>query len=407
MLLEKILSSDSYIYAERYVNTFKKTANEVSEKYCAIGGIKEYYLPEMSLKKCDAEIFLANPNTKIFNEIFSKKTEDEITFYIHPDMIKDLPNEIIREIKYNILVKPTSSTRTVLPNNKEYFIKLHLDKRLSKYIRRLSQSSIQHSINVSNIINSCIESNIHTCPKTFGFLPESIGIFNKKLNYGMIIREKIPRPIIDSIQTNTSLNTDQENKRYYFPLFSLYSKDLKHPEDKTLFTQIVNKNNINPKELFLEQYLKPLFIGMNYFINNQGILLEPHGQNVLIEIDTNFNITRLIHRDFQSIYIDNNIRKINNLEMIFQKHIMGTECTSKESYSLVYDHFIGRYVFDEFLELLETEHNIPKNQMIQLIKNEFKKHFDKTLFPKEAYFMDKKTFENNKTILIQDVAKYR
>jgi len=413
MLLENILDIKSYIYSERYVNKFKKVANEVTERYCAINGKDSYYLPEILLKKDDVDIFLASPKKSTYDDIFSKVSFDnldEVKFYIHPDMIQDIMsnNEIesLNNLKYKLLVEPTSSTRTVFPYEKNYFIKLHLNKRLSKYIRRLSPSSVEHSINISNALESCID----TCPETFGFLAESIGIVSKELNYGMIIREQIPRPIINKKIINMTEKEDNKNEndeRYYLPLFSLYSKDLKHPEDKTLFSQIVDTNHITPLELFMEKYLRPLFIGMNYCINNQGILLEPHGQNVLVEIDNNYNITRLIHRDFQSIYVNNDIRKRNGLKTPFKKHIMDIECPSEVSYSLVYDHFIGRYVFDEFLELLEKEHNISKKYMKRVIKSEFNNYFDKTLFPKNAYFMDKKTFNNNETVFVEDKAVYR
>ena len=138
---------------------------------------------------------------------------------------------------------------------------------------------------------------------------------------------------------------------------------------------------------------------MGFFINNYGILLEPHGQNVLAEIDADFEIKRLVHRDFQSIYVDNEIRRTRELGTLVEKHIMGVECPKEISYSLVYDQFVGQYLFDNFVSLLNSYYCISEEKIIDSIRQIFNEYFDLNLFPKGCYyFMKKEMFQNNNTV---------
>ena len=338
MQLKELLNRNSLIRTERYVNNFKKVSNEVSPMYCAIQGVESFSLPYTRISRKKAAVFLASPNKKIYHKIIEK----EIKFFIHPEMIPEVKP---RNLFWETIVQPTSSTRTVLPNNEDFFVKLHLNLRLSRYIRRLRRDSVEHSI----LISQEIESSLPFAPKSFAYLPESIGIVYK--DFGMIIREKIVRPI-------------QHEKTVLFPLFSLYSSDIQKPLDKPLFVQLVEKRKEDPLSVFLKEIVVPLFSNMAFFINKYGILLEPHGQNVLVELSKDFEITRLVHRDFQSMYIDAQLRKKNNLHNKFKKHIMGEECKKEITYSLVFDNYVGKYMLDKFVKLLFDHYKIPKNKII-------------------------------------------
>ncbi len=374
MKLQELQKAESYLYAERYINQFKKVANKVSPQYCAVQGKSSFFLPYWTISRNKVQVFLAHPNPKIYQKIIF---DGKVNFFVHPETLQEMP---LGKPDSKIRVAPTSSTRTVLLPNKSFALKLHLNKRLSKYIRRLRPSSIQHSV----LVSLELEKALKTCPRSFGYLPESIGIAYQRI--GMIVREMTPRPII-------------KEKRILFPLFSLYSKDLKHEQDEPLFIQLITRNRRDPPDFFLNDIIRPLFQNMSYFICEYGILLEPHGQNVLVEMDYNLNITRLIHRDFQSIYIDKEIRNQKNLPVPFKKHLMGVECPKEISYSLVYDQFVGKYLFDPFIELIATHYKISQKIIKKEIKKLFAVYFDKNLFPKEGYYLMKKgTFKDNDTI---------
>ena len=51
MLIQELSGHEKYIYTERYINQFKKVANEVSPEYCAINGLPCFLLPNVILYK--------------------------------------------------------------------------------------------------------------------------------------------------------------------------------------------------------------------------------------------------------------------------------------------------------------------------------------------------------------------
>ncbi len=377
MILSQIKKVSNYPYLERYINNFKKVANEVSPAFCAVQGQPYFFLPHVELPLKDVKIFLARPDTFIKRKIIQK---GKVKFFVHPEMLSELKEINFQETRWETLVEPTSSTRTVLVKNENFMVKLHLNKRLSRFIRRLQPSSVEHSI----LISSEIEKSLKNCPNTFGYLPESIGIAYK--DFGMIIRENLPRPIV-------------WEKRYLLPLFSLYATDLKNKKHVPFFVQLVEKKKEEPLDFFIEKIIKPLFLNMSYFIKEKGILLEAHGQNVLVEFEENLEITRFIHRDFQSIYVDKEIRKRKNLDCAFRKHIMGEECPKEVSYSLVYDQYLGKYVLDNFVELIRAHWKIPKEKIESRIKETFRECFDAENFPVGCYYlMRKEKFVDNNAV---------
>ncbi len=375
MLLKDLIKSESYIYTERYVNQFKKVVNEIPKEYCPIEGNSSFLIPHLNLTLDDrVSLFLANPREGVYNKIISG---NNLKFYLHPEMVNEINHN---GLIWDTIVEPTSSVRTVLPKEENYALKLHLNRRLSKYIRRLSRSSVKHSI----LISSEIDSALIRSPESFAYLPESIGVCYQDI--GMIVREMIPRPEV-------------KDERVMVPLFSLYSRDLKKEGDDPLFVQLAGLKNKDPLDYLIGKIIEPLFRNMGFFINNYGILLEPHGQNVLAEIDADFEIKRLVHRDFQSIYVDNEIRRTRELGTLVEKHIMGVECPKEISYSLVYDQFVGQYLFDNFVSLLNSYYCISEEKIIDSIRQIFNEYFDLNLFPKGCYyFMKKEMFQNNNTV---------
>lgn len=372
MLLNQIKNFENYVYCERYINNFKKVANEVHPYFCAITGPPNFFLPYLEFNKSAVEILLANPDKKILKEIVCK---DKVRFFVHPDSLNEIESR--GDVRWEVIAEPTSSVRTVIAKDKGFMIKMHLNRRLSRFIRRLRPSSVEHSL----LISEDIEKSLSGAPSTFGFLPETIGIVWNEC--GAIIRENTPRPFVN-------------DKRFLLPFFSLYSTDLKDKQHRSFFQQMVEKSKQDPLNFFIEKIIEPLFANICYFIRERGILLEAHGQNVLVELNENLEITRLIHRDFQSMYVDKEIRNSKKLDCKFKKHIMGDESPREVSYSLVYDQYIGKYVLDNFVDLINSVWKIAKEQIEDEIRAAFKKYFDDAWFPKEGfYIMGKETFRDN------------
>ena len=69
MILNQIKNESNYSYLERYVNNFKKVANEVSPAFCAVQGQPYFFLPEIELSLKKVKVFLANPDKLIKRKI--------------------------------------------------------------------------------------------------------------------------------------------------------------------------------------------------------------------------------------------------------------------------------------------------------------------------------------------------
>lgn len=374
MLLEKLAEPRAYIYAERYINQFKRVANEVSPQYCAMQGSLLFSLPYVDLPKSEVLVFLANPTIEVIQKIVS---DGRVRLYAHPETVEELTASYFGvAINDGPLVQPIASTRTVLPEGEDYFLKLHLNRRLSKYIRRLTPSSVEHSV----LISSELETSLGVAPLSFGYFPESIGVAYREI--GMLVREAAPRPF-------------SQESRIQVPLFSLYSRDTKRPDDEPFFVQLVDRQGVDPLDFLIEGIINPLFVNMSWAIQNHGLLLEPHGQNVVVEMGPDFDIARLLHRDFQSMYVDTAIRQRNGLSQPFSKHLMGVECSKELSYGLVYDQFVGEYVLDNFVNLLHEVWGVEPNKTREAIIDVFRTNFDLTLFPDHHYYLLKKGLFND------------
>src|SRR3989344_9137891 len=106
MKLDEALRKENYIYAERYLNNFKKVENKVSKLFCAMFGLSHFPLPYISLNKGSVKIITSKPHKRIYKFIVGK----EVKFFIHPEMIDEIRPH---NLKWEYTCEPTSSTRTV------------------------------------------------------------------------------------------------------------------------------------------------------------------------------------------------------------------------------------------------------------------------------------------------------
>jgi hypothetical protein len=380
MKLENIARKDSFVHMERYVNNRKYSDysmfSEVSNVYHPIEGNGSFMIGYADLET-DYSLLLANPSTDFVPN----------RFFVHPEMLADYSKDPVLKRLCNLdgylEVSPTSSTRTLLPvNNTGYFVKTHLDRRISRYIRRIRASSVEHSLKISRDIDNAID-----LPSNFGYLPESVGIVYGGV--GQILRESTPRPF-------------SSNSNVLIPYFSMHSHDLKNSKDEPLMVQMIKERNLNPSSFIIDM-IEPVVSSWCYFAQKRGILLESHGQNTLLELDSDLNFNRVVIRDFQSLMVDSDMRRVNGLHLDFDKHILGHEdgITSKQNYSFVYDWFLGHYLFDKIIETGEEYFDVDKKEIQGNIKEIFNHHFkdQKEFFPKEVYGFTKNWLDDNQTEL--------
>lgn len=376
-------------YMERYVNKRKPGSHsswsDVPERYSPEGGLDFFALPEFSVPLELVCILRESPTLLVERQHI---TRDKVYFPVHPAMLADpaylamtgLAN--LKRADRRIRVTPTSSTRTLWPlaNRSMYLVKTDLDKRHYRFHRRLKRSSVAHSLAISRTLESESKS---LAEGEIAFLAESIGMIvggeEDQTSAGAIVREATPRPVVD-------------RSRLLIPLFSIYGVDEKNPSHPSILLQLLEAN-ASPHlftHWFTHQLLGRIIKSWTHLVKKHGMLHEIHGQNALLEVDSELRPTRLVIRDLQGVYLDQEIRSSLGLSMPSWKHVVGEEAgtTSESQFSHSYDHMVGDYLLtrltDSFLTLFPTtSRQSIVNDAREIFRQAFPEH--RAHFPVEAY----------------------
>lgn len=391
MKLEQLAEPGAYLHCERYVNQRRYSTTseytEASEEYRPREGKESFLAPYFWLTD-NVKLLTANPAPKVLQHA---RNSNGIRFVLHPDMLTE-PNPtidaLVKQTNGQLEVTPTASTRTVYSGELDSFLKLHLNKRISRYIRRLRPSSVEHSILISQDLDQA------EIPPFFAYLPESVGVIagTDDNAIGMIYRETIPRPVINE-------------KRHLVPYFSLWSTDSKQTEDLPLLVQLIQHHKAEPLSFFLEKIIEPLIASWAWGAKERGILLESHGQNTLLELDANYTPTRIVHRDFQSLEVDPEVRKQHRLDMPFNKHRIGIDDPPRKiEYSLVYDVFVGDYLFSHIVKPMTTHFGLKEETLRAGIRRLFQEYIPewKRYFPADSWYkLGQNILSNNQSDIVK------
>lgn len=337
MKLQRLFEGDALVltgYGERFLNDVKGRFEEYSEVnpiYDPQGPAPYVELPYTFVGSYTT--FASDPSQDILDWVFVDKRGAR--FFWHPDSDRaGMP------VDGSIRVQPTSSTRTLLLQEFPFlYIKTDLDKKHFRFVRKLKRDSVSHSVAITNDLRGFVGQDAF--PGRYAFLPESLGVVLSGGPYdgsGVIFRETTPYPRV-------------EDGRVMLPYHALYAEDPNAPEDKALLIQLVEMHgSSDPLGYFVSEVIGPLIEAWVGLVAGRGILPELHGQNALAEIDQNLHLRRVVHRDFQSIYSDADIRQNRKLPQ-FSKHISGEErgTTIQSQYSLVFDSLIGRYLLSRLI----------------------------------------------------------
>jgi hypothetical protein len=360
--------NQALLYMERYVDEGARTyspfaaRSEAAPKYQPRSGCPSFDLITVFAPRSQVSIYHADPQKKLLE--FYVRSE-QVRFLIHPETwassgIDNLDELHALQRGEPLQVAPTASTRTVLTTETpldvpHHFVKLHYPRRISRFIRRLRRKNIRNSVEVTHDL-------AHVRFDKFAYFPESLGFTygDGDNRWGFLVREGTPRPF--------------QGTRLLVPYFALYGGDLRHPEDRPLLVQMIERLGAEPQSFVIDEIMIPVLECWAKVVRERGILLESHAQNLLLEIDSDFRPRRVVHRDFD-VWSDAESRKQAGLEVLAASIGTDTSYPREQHYSLVYDHFIGRELLDYLLGILTRFYSARESAVRGRVAEAFHRNF--------------------------------
>lgn len=401
MLLTEIISHpySSIFYLERYVNdgspsgfSTKNTTTPSTSPF----ELNSWFNP-----------FICYAPKKYFKDYgnipkidFALSSQVNNWIIVHPDMSDNIffkNKEFHIEQTSELKVTPTASGRTVQILNKhnEDYIKLHYVGILGRISRELPYFKAIAGPELSTLISSAIEKKI--VDEKISILPETGAriLFNDQdgnSEWGMIWRKNKP------------FGLDNENYKYLFPSFSLFSMDRLNNYHYPLLKQIIDYFKYKPEEYVLEIILLPLVKSYFSLIQKLGLQAELNSQNLLLSFNSNFSNCSFVIRDLESI--DKDITIMEYLGLKFKSECYPYKCIDESQYnyaikhSFMYDFKLGESIFEPIINVMFKYYEIDKKRLQSKIK-EYARIIIKDLpinfFPKDKWYVfDKVLVDQNK-----------
>ncbi|NGX56594.1 MAG: hypothetical protein K1060chlam5_00837 [Candidatus Anoxychlamydiales bacterium] len=360
---------------------------EAIDKYRPLPNNPSFEIPSFVLPISEVNVYTANPDIKIAAFFLTK---DKVVFCVHPQILdaQKFPSKLKEKFEkppFQLSVTPTASTRSVVVMNHEdmpsFGMKLHFPFKISRFQRRVTDAHVKLGISCTKEVQRGIDEN--KLPPRFALIRDTIGISLKKFpeddcSAGFLVREMTPYPYT-------------KDSREIIPGFALYGNCLTNPKKLPYIVELIEMlGEKDPKKFTLENIYFPIIQAFIEGYKNLGVLFELHGQNTLIEYDKETGRpTRIVMRDSTSLCIDKNQRKRLGLSSDqFSYGLIEDPELVKHKLSQRYDYFMGHHFFEYLATTLEKHFKIPKNEIYQACKDEFKR-----LFPEHEQYMPKTVYE--------------
>jgi len=337
-------------YLERYRNEGTRTYSEHAAytecrpAYQPTIGAPEFDLPVWELPQNVMQVYRADPPAELEARYLPG---DRALFVVHPQLINDDAGDpwLARTAALGrslppIRVSPGSSTRTlfVVDRVHPHALKVHFPYRVSRYGRRMRDEVVAQAIAVSG------ESQAWggRSDPSFAFLREVIGVTHPRMesesargeNWGYLVRDVRPFP-------------HAHEERRLITGFALYGRDRFDPEIEPLIFDLADASD--RVGWTLQHIMLPAVRHWIRCYRALGLILEPHGQNLLLEIDGRGAVQRLVHRDL-SVGID--MRRRRDVGLADGRLNEYNRFEDGAFASIAYDRFAGGHFFSYLASLL-------------------------------------------------------
>jgi siderophore synthetase component len=251
----------------------------------------------------------------------------------------------------------------------------------------MRQEVLEQAINVSQEL----EDGIGHLDERFAFLREVIAVAHRNLqpdsargeNWGYLVRDMTPFPHLAA-------------RSHLIPGFALYGKDFFDSESPLLLYDLIGDRD--PVAFLLENVMLPIIRHWVGCFLEFGYLLEPHGQNVILEMDANYTVSRIVHRDL-NVGID--MRRRRDIGLSDHRLSRYNRMENNAFHSIVYDRFMGGHFFDRIVgACLEKYPDLSREDFTRPCVEEFDRIFPEhpRYFPPSVWYFSEQRDEFNKPL---------
>ncbi|HJO94270.1 MAG TPA: IucA/IucC family protein [Victivallales bacterium] len=401
----------NWLYFENHKNGIRPRANNPLATFSEFPSIYRpgspaYNIPFFKVPRTNCLLYYSNSADEALKNYFFK--DDSVHFPVHPVNLENSSIPHIEEfLKFPVLklskVHPTSSTRTVFIMNDDlppHCIKGHTDLKITRWRRHMEMRKVIQAIAVTS---SFEQAAVFQNYSKVAYYPESIGVVyggKKKKDWGFIVREMRAKPHIE----------------YPYKMIPLCSFYVRNDNETTLLEELLEKSGIPPKKFILEEILYPLLTGWIKIYMNTGILLEPHGQNIILELNEETNqILRFAHRDFDC---ETNIDLANengfNTDLLNPKDLFTTkgreDLPQGSRVSILFDNSV-KVPLEAIVKLANEVYKIPQKEIRNDVKtylfDNFPIFMKKHLPPSCTAYNYKDTRKGRKVISYENTSGWR
>ena len=340
-------------YLDRYRNEGTRAYSphaaytEAEEGYRPDSPSASFELPCFDVPLDDLTVYEGDPPPALRRAYLGP---DSARFSVHPQLLlSDRTDPILEKLRAQserlepLTVSPSSSTRTlyVLHREPEHALKVHFPFRVSRYGRRMRDEVVEQAVWVS----SQLQLRANRLGTRFSFFREVLGVTHRRLqmssprreNWGYLLRDLEPFP-------------RRPGRGHLIPGFALYGRDFFEPEAPLLLLSLMEGKD--PRSFLLEGIMFPIIRHWARCYQELGFQLEPHGQNVLLDLDEEGRIRRIVHRDL-NLGIDMRRRRDLGLQEDLENTYNRSE--TGDFGSVTYDKFMGGHFFDPLLAAVRTQ----------------------------------------------------
>jgi hypothetical protein len=143
----------------------------------------------------------------------------------------------------------------------------------------------------------------------------------------------------------------QEGDTTLIPAFALYGRDFFDPAKEVLLWELIGDSP--PLQWTLECLMLPIIRHWVACYRLFGFIMEPHGQNTLLEADPSGRITRVVHRDL-NVGLD--MRRRRDLGLSEEGLNDYNRMEGGEFTSIAFDKFMGGHLFDRVMGALQERY---------------------------------------------------